>query len=301
MTLLDDVIAGATGDIRVASLLRQVKILASRTGADPLEDWIGHELDGYPEDAELPSYRGPFVVPVLGHFFGPFQSQMTNVPIPRASFGKELDVEHLFEAQLREPIARIETMAAQEGATLAWSGDMINLFNWGLNNGRIESPLNDGYVLGQATMPVSKDVYVGALDGVRNRVLDLALQLEKVVPVAGQATTTEAEQAFAGMIINNHFHASSNVAIASTDVKQSVKPPAKGDLEGLVDFLQEMGLSPDLLAELRAAAKGDEEDQGEGPDRWKRVRRWFASVATDAGTEAIGGAVATAAIGFLGG
>jgi hypothetical protein len=76
MTLLDDVIAGATGDTRIASLLRQVKILASRTGADPLEDWIAHELDGYPEDAELPSYQGPFLVPVLGHFIGPFQRQM---------------------------------------------------------------------------------------------------------------------------------------------------------------------------------------------------------------------------------
>jgi hypothetical protein len=192
-------------------------------------------------------------------------------------------------------------MAAQEVTTLAWSGDTINLFNWGVDAGRIHSPLNDGYVLGQATMPVSKDVYVGALDGVRNRILDLALQLEKVVPVAGQATTTEAEQSFAGMIINNYFHASSNVAIGSTDVKQSVKPPVRGDVEGLVHFLQEMGLTPDLLVELRSAAEADEEDGGEGPGRWKRVRTWFARVATDAGTEAIGGAVATAAIGFLGG
>ncbi|MFI5709795.1 hypothetical protein [Kribbella sp. NPDC051620] len=301
MTLLDEVIAGATGDTRIASLLRQVKILASRTGAAPLEDWIGHELDGYPDDVELPTYRGPFPVPVLGHFFGPFQSQMKNVPIPRACFAQQLDADHLFEMQMREPIARIETMASQDGATLAWSGDTINLFNWGLDNGRVQSPLNDGYVLGQATMPVAKDVYVGVLDGVRNRILDLTLQLEKVVPVAGQATTTDAEQALAGKVINNYFYASSNVAIDSTDVKQSVKPPAKGDIEGLIEFLRRAGVTQDMLSELRAAAEADGEDPGTGTGRWTRVRGWFARVATDAGTEAIGGAVATAAIGFLGG
>ncbi|MEV0284754.1 hypothetical protein AB0H36_11620 [Kribbella sp. NPDC050820] len=242
MTLLDDVLAGATGDARIASVLRQLKILAARTGTGPLEDWIGHELGGYAEDAELPSYRGPFVVPVLGHFFGPFRSQLRNVPIARASFAKELDADHLFEVRLREPVARLESMAAQDGATLAWSGDTINLFNWGLDNGRIQAPLNDGYVLGQAMMPIARDVYVGALEGVRNRVLDLALQLEKVVPAAGQAATTQNEQALAGMIINNHFHASSNIAIASTGVKQSVKPPGEGDVEGLIAFLREMGL-----------------------------------------------------------
>ncbi|MEN3267229.1 hypothetical protein [Pseudonocardia sp.] len=94
------------------------------------------------------------------------------------------------------------------------------------------------------------------------------LQLEKVVHACSrQSSTPEAEQGFAGMIINNYFHASSNVAIGSTDVKQSVKPPAKGDVEGLVYFLREMALSPELLADLRVAAKADEDDQGEGRGR----------------------------------
>jgi hypothetical protein len=71
-------------------------------------------------------------------------------------------------------------------------------------------------------------------------------------------------------------------------------------LEGLVNFLREMGLTPELLTELRAAAKADEA-QSDGPSRWTRVRALLARVATDAGTEAIGGAVATAAVAFLGG
>jgi hypothetical protein len=223
------------------------------------------------------------------------------VQIPRSSFNKEMEAGDLFEIQLRDPIASIESMAADDHVTMAWSADTVTMYNQGVRLRQIQPIVTGGLLLVGAKLSVSRHLVVGALDGVRNRILDLALQLEKVVPAAGQTSTPEAEQGLAGMIINNYFHASSNVAIGSTDVKQSIKPPAKGDVEGLVNFLRETGMTPELLTELLAAAKADEEDHGDGPGRWTRVRGWFARVATDAGTEAIGGAVATAAIGFLGG
>ncbi len=302
MTLLDEVIAGASGDTRISSLLRQVKILASRTGAEPLGDWIDQELNGYPDDAVLPSYRGPFAVHVLGHFVGLGGQQAENVQIPRSSYNKELEADGLFEVGLREPIAAIESMAIEEHVTLAWNAEMVGYYNTFVRTGKVR-PLFEGggmHLVG-AKIHISRHLLAGALDGVRNRILDLTLQLEKIVPDAGQTSTPEAEQGFAGIIINNYFQASSNVAINSTDVRQSIKPPAKGDVNALVSFLREMGLSSELLTELRAAVESDEQDHGEGSGRWKRVRAWFARVATDAGTEAIGGAVATAAVGFLGG
>ncbi|MCE3277545.1 MAG: hypothetical protein K0R13_3400 [Propionibacteriaceae bacterium] len=38
-------------------LLRKTKILARRLQSPELADWADHELNGYPADAELPSYR----------------------------------------------------------------------------------------------------------------------------------------------------------------------------------------------------------------------------------------------------
>ena len=301
MTLLDDVIAGASGEASVASLLRQVKVLASRTGADPLAAWIDHELNGYPEDAELPLYRGPHVAHVLGHFLGGFGKELLNVPIPSDSWDKTLEADHLFEIRLRESVAELESMAAGKEITLAWNANVIAAYNQFVHKGLIHRVVTGDLMLGEAKMPLSRHLLVGVLDAVRNRILDVALQLEKVVPNAGQASAPDAEQGLAAMVINNHFYASSNVAIGGTDVKQTIKPPAKGDLEGLVSFLQQEGMTPDLLTELREAANADEADPGDGPGRWARVRAWFAKVATDAGTEAVGGAVATAAIGFLGG
>jgi hypothetical protein len=303
MTLLDDVIAGATGDNRIASLLRQVKILASRTGAEPLGDWIDHELNGYPEEAELPSYRGPFGIHVLGHFMSFRGEEATNVQIPRYTFDRESEVaDGLFRLELREPVATVESMAADDQVTIAWSADMVGSYNGWVEAGKVRPVFTGGGArLVGAKSHISRHLLAGALDGVRNRILDLALQLEKVVPEAGQPSTPEAEQFLAGKVINNYFYASSNLAIDSVGVKQGVKPPAKGDIEGLVSFLQETGLTSDLLSELRIAAKADEEDQGDGRGRWTRVRAWVARVATDAGTEAIGGAVVAGAIGFLGG
>lgn len=301
MTLLDDVISGASGEASVASLLRQVKILASRTGADPLAAWIDHELNGYPEDAELPPYRGPHHVHVLGHFMGGFGRELLNVQIPSDSWDEKLEADHLFEIRLRESVAGLESMAVEENVTLAWNANVITKYNQFVHSGLIQRVVTGDMLLAEANIPVSRHLLVGVLDAVRNRILDLALQLEKVVPNAGQASAPDAEQGLAAMVINNHFYASSNVAIGSTDVKQTIKPPAKGDVGSLVSFLQQMGMAPDLLTELRDAAKADQADPPDGPGRWVRVRGWFARVATDAGTEAVGGAVATAAIGFLGG
>lgn len=47
MTLLKDLLDGAAGDtVPVATLLRQLKIVAARTEAAPLADWVRHELEG---------------------------------------------------------------------------------------------------------------------------------------------------------------------------------------------------------------------------------------------------------------
>lgn len=300
MTLLDDLISGASGEASVASLLRQVKILASRTGADPLAAWIEHELNGYPADVELPPYRGPHQAHVLGHFMGGFGRELQNVQIPSSGWDKKLEADSLFEIELRESAAELGSMAAQDDVTLAWSANIVQNYNQFVQRGLVQRIVTGDMLLVEAKIPVSRHLFVGVLDAVRNRILDVALELEKVVPDAGQGGTSDAEQNLAAMVITNHFHGPANVAIGSTDVKQTMKPPARGDVEDLVRFLQEIGLKPHLIIELRAAAEDDQDDPGTGLGRWVRVRRWFADVAQDAGTEAIGSAVAAAAVGFLG-
>ncbi len=82
MTKLADIIDSATGEaVSTPSLLRMLKVVASRLGTAPLEDWVDRELSGYGEKDDLPAYRGPFPATAMGIFVGPFQSRVT-VAIP---------------------------------------------------------------------------------------------------------------------------------------------------------------------------------------------------------------------------
>jgi hypothetical protein len=93
--------------------------------------------------------------------------------------------------------------------------DLVGSYNAWVEAGKVRSVFTGGGArLVGAKSHVSRHVLAGALDGLRTRILDLTLQLEKVVPDAGQTTAQEAEQVFAGLIINNFFYASSNVASA---------------------------------------------------------------------------------------
>ena len=47
----------STDTTSVRQLLRRMKIAASKLKLGELEEWVEHELGGYPDDAQLPSYR----------------------------------------------------------------------------------------------------------------------------------------------------------------------------------------------------------------------------------------------------
>lgn len=68
MTLLERIIESAERDGSVSSLLRMMKTLAARTGADQLGKWANNELTGYGVDDTVPQYRGPFEIQVTATF-----------------------------------------------------------------------------------------------------------------------------------------------------------------------------------------------------------------------------------------
>jgi hypothetical protein len=296
MTLLDEVVAGASGDVAIATLLRQVKVLAVRTGTGPLEAWVSQELAGYQEGEDLASYRGPFVSPVYGHFMGPFNVELQNVQIPRRTFAPDLDAGWIFEVRLPQPIAEHESMTSREQVEFGLSADFVQLYNHGVSRRMIQRIVREDLVLVGAKRILTRHTIVGLLDAVRTKVLDLALQLERVVPEAGQSDASDETQDLAALVINNHFHGPTNMAIGASGVTQSISLPARGNPDQLVSFLEKSGLPAAVLVELREAIEGDKQEDNR---RWPRVRRWFGKVATDSSTQAIGGVIASAAIAFF--
>lgn len=298
MTLIQEIIDGASGtDTPVSSLLRKVKVLASRTGtASSLGAWVDQELSGYNSVDDVPAYRGPHAVLVLGDFFGVMGSGIRNFQIPPSTFPADMR-EGLFDVRFTQSAAELEELAKQDVIQLSWPPDGVLLYNRGVELGVIQRIVRDDMLLAQVVRPVDRSVVLGVLDAVRNRILDLALELEAVAPEAGTQGATEQVKQAAQQVVNNYnFHgAGSNIAIGSSNFTQTIGLPAAGDLEGLVRYLAAIGIAPAHLVELETALAEDAEAQESGPDG-PRVRKWLARATSAVGTELVATGTATLAI-----
>jgi hypothetical protein len=190
MSKLTGIIAAAEGDdVPVASLLRMTKTLGSRMQTVVLDDWVDHELSGYPEGANIPEYRGPFQVEVQAEWSGPFSSILRNVPVAPSVVPKGLRDAGASEVSFHESVSELERLAQAESVLhYGWGSDVVGLLNSEMMKGNLEelqrvAPMHGNVT---ATRLISPARAGAVLDNFRTRVLGLALELEKVAPDAGQ-------------------------------------------------------------------------------------------------------------------
>jgi len=289
VTLLQTVIDEASGnDVGVASLLRKVKVLAARTRTVALADWVSHELNGYPQDTPLPVYRGPIETGVRAQMGGEFGPMVSNLPIPPGAFPDDL-VEQgwLFRTEFRQPIEGLESfIGAEVQPTLAWSPDKIRVINAMIRRGEIRLHEMPMYFI-NADQHVSAQTFVDIVSAVRNRVLDLALEFERLDPEIGQPGAPAPDPAAAAMIVTNIIGSTvANLDVASPGAHQHVAV-GQGDLDALLDRLRELGVTDDDLDDLTDAIDHDGAEPGSRVSAW--LGRFMLGV----------GAVTTAATGQL--
>jgi hypothetical protein len=295
VTPLEELIETASGEAAsVSTLLRKLKVIAARLGTVQLEEWVDHELSGYPSGAAVPDYRGPFEREVRGNFVGPFGSSMTSVPVPPSGFPREMRDGWLFKHEFREPIAEIETLSrSSETLQVPWPADMITYTNRLLETGEARLYPRMGLIV--AWKPVMPTQLASIVDSVRTRVLGLALELEAVQPDAGRHGVELTDNQQLRQMVTNVY--GGNVAIGSTGVaQQSVVVPSTGDLAALRAALLAAGIAEGHISVLEQALKEDRE-AGEGePGRamGPRVQAWLAKVATQGGSAAGKGAAGAA-------
>jgi hypothetical protein len=162
----------------LGEILRRCKVLAAHLGSKPLEDWLLWESNGYPENQAVPTYRR-WEIGLRGHFSGPFGSGTTNLPIPAFCIPDKIR-ESVVIHQCRHSIAALEK------SVVSADHDTIISFSYP----EVAFILGTTVVQGQNCVQLLGDFstshYVEVLNAVRNRVLDFALQLEKLDPQAGE-------------------------------------------------------------------------------------------------------------------
>ena len=254
----------------------------------PLADWVNHELNGYPFDTNL-QYRGPFPVRVVGDLSGPGGSGVKNIGIPPGAFQEQYQSGELFTADFRTSVAELEELVAANEQVLysPWPANTVAI---------IDSLLTPGVHLGNGFQSVisvkqqiSRGMLVAVLSSIRDRILDLALELEKIHPdIAGPAEPTTRVQQIQTVIAIVH----GNAAIGSSDFEQLVQLQVPQTRDELHEQLRKLGVSGDELNELDEAIDEDAKASGK-PSVGAKVGGWLKKHA-EKGTTAAAGALGTA-------
>jgi len=272
--LLNDIIELATDDKQpITVLLRKCLILSSQLRNARLKAWANRELNGYgdKDDADLPDYR---VVPAqaVGFFNGPFGAQWSNVPIPPAIL-EEKHKEFAIEVHLTQAISAYEdlvrTATAQGTIAMNWPANLVLYYQRRIPN-------NKNMVLNQAYQEIPKSSLVEMLDTVRNRVLNMALEIRSEVGQTDDDLKTITEQDARKVdqtIVNNIFGGNVYVStgqstMTATTVQHQQQNIVAGDWEHLTSVLRSAGVSEPEISELSTAVKEDGQKAGSKVKEW---------------------------------
>ncbi|MCI4005048.1 hypothetical protein [Dickeya dianthicola] len=272
-------------------ILLKLRLLAARLGSNDLEEWVRHESEGYPPDAVLPDYR---IVGVTykGTFSGPFGSGIKNAPIPPILI-KQFADDSWNNFSVRESIAAVGELvkASADGGSLGINASNLILL--------LQGKIYDGY----ACNDISGDISVVSLSeisqAVRNRVLELTIELEKSIPAAAHITfgtqsmnndnASKAQQITQQIIYGNVGNAISGGSESNITVNiQSY------NRESVVDYLKESGIPEEDASEFALIVESEAPTSSEEPFG-HGAKNWIASNIRKAadGTWKIGMAVAT--------
>jgi len=293
VSLLQEIQAAVLQDgSDLGPILLRLWLLAARIGSQPLADWVRHESEGYPRDAELPDYR---LIPVsyTADFSGPFGSGIKNAPIS-PYLVKKFAGEHWVRHEMRESIAVVDDL-------LAMAGDGGNL---GINAGDLilllQGKVYADYACNSVTGSVSRSSLASIRHAVRSRVLELTLELEKSVPDAaavtiGPAALPSAPSAATATQIAQQIIYGNFTSIAATGDGTTIQVAvAPNDVKSLTQFLTGSGMAEEdaqELARLAASEKPQSKTEPMGP----QVSNWLVENLKKAasGTWKMGVAVAT--------
>lgn len=180
----------------IAPSLLKFKLLASRLNSISLEQWVKHELEGYPKDAELPDYRS-VGIHYLADFSGPFGSGVKNAPIPPYAIKEYAGAEwNIYE--LRQSISGIDALVGQttDGVIQLAVSNLIYL---------LQGNVYEGMACNSVRGLISRAALIEVNSAVRSRMLDLTIELERKVPesLSVEARNRGADPSNAGPIVNN--------------------------------------------------------------------------------------------------
>src|ERR1051325_1889358 len=221
----------------------KLRFLAARLGSAPLEEWVKYEAEGYPNSAELPDYRR-IGVSYTGTFSGPFGSGIRNDPIPPYLVDKYAG-KHWTQYEVRQSVAGVDELVGMDkgdGGSL-----QINAANLIL---LLQGKVYEDYACNSVKGTISKASLVELQNAVRNRVLELTLQIEKSIPAAAEiafgpptSSPGPVERETVTQITNQTVYGNLTTVSNTGNMANIQVNISQGDYNALVKSLEGAGIS----------------------------------------------------------
>lgn len=275
--LLDDIINLAIdGKQPLPDILRKCLLLGHELKNEQLKTWANQELNGYESIEHVPKYRIILAL-ARGNFIGPRYMQLNRHPIPSIA----LNAEHRDYAEKVYLLQSVSTYSdilkerdanPKNGAVkFPWDPNLVGYYQ--------EKLMQEGFVCQDAWQEISASNIAEMLDTVRNRTLNMALQIKDELGTSytnlGNFRTEEHATEIQSIIFQN-TGGNTTVAFgqASIDASQHQTIIAVGDRQSLDKALINAGLEKQDLKALTEAI----EDDGDKPRN--KVHEWIKSNAS---------------------
>ncbi|MDI6891515.1 MAG: hypothetical protein QMD08_00750 [Actinomycetota bacterium] len=254
----------------LGSVLLKLRLLAARLGSNVLEEWVKHESEGYPKDAEVPSYR-VIGVSYKGTFSGPFGSGIKNAPIPPYLIEKFAG-KSWTRYEIRESIAAVDELvkSSAEGGSLGIDASNLILL--------LQGKIYEGYACNDISGSISRTALSEIQQAVRSRILELTLELEKSIPAAAHVTfgaqkTQETNSDRVQQISQQIIYGNVTTAVAGGHGSTISVSVGEGDTKSLIEYLAKSGMpkaDATEIAEIMEKEKpiSNEEPFGEKAKNW---------------------------------
>jgi len=277
MQLIDDLIDLLSDETSsTQGSLLKAQILGHRLGNSDLSAWVEHELRGYPDEAEVPSYRR-LRLTLMGHVTnGVYHHNNQTLPTQHLKEPLKTNITH---KDVRDSISAIETWSGKDGISITIPAEVYHF---------LSEPLSETYFVQQAWGKPS----VGAIDQilvqVRSRLLEFCLKISDQLPP--DLTPPQIRQKAEDMSSNDIFrHAvfgdNATIVVGSGSIRKVKNKIVRNDFQTLREHLKEHGITEPDIAELETAitidsSSSEVQSQTIGP----RVKSWLGSMMGKAGS-----------------
>lgn len=259
----------------LGSILLKLRLLAARLGSDILEEWVKHESEGYPNEAEVPAYR---IVGVTyrGTFSGSFGSGIKNAQIPPYLIEKH-GGESWTKYEVRESIAAVDEMVkshkSDDGGSFGVDASNLILL--------LQGKIYKGYACNDISGSISATSFYEIQQTVRGRILKLTLELERSVPGAmhvafGESSSSKAETEQVQQISQQIIYGNVSTAVAGGSGSNIAIGITERDNSSFIEHLVEKGIPESDASELATIMESEGPSSKEEPFG-EKARSWVAT------------------------